>query len=332
MQRLRLGKLPIGVLTSAVLSMGGAPSDLLATGPKAGLDFGAVKLERGYLLVSADPVTGVSEEIGRYAVHVSANDVATSGTRPSFIESVILLPERTTVKEVSRISREIDAVCRELGISVVGGHTEVTPGLARPIVVVTAFGMAERYVSSAGARAGNTIMMTKTAGIEGTAALARSVGALRKKLSSRALLAARAMLSQVSVVDEAERAYKTGGVSAMHDCTEGGVLGAAFEMSHASGVGFELDEGAVPVAPETLDVCRAMSLDPLKLIGSGSLLIAVEGGREDEVVAALTQASRVTAVGRFTKSGRVLVRKDGRREKVNEAPEDELWRAVPRFL
>ena len=285
---------------------------MIATPPLAGLDFAAVKVDGRYLIVSADPVTGVVDNIGRYAMDVSANDVATSGNRPQFAESVVLLPEGVDSKHVKKLALEMHTEAKRLGINIVGGHTEVTQGLHRPIVAVTVFSFVDHYVSSQDAREGDTIMLTKTAGLEGTAVLGGGK-----------------FLDNISVVDEAVAAYSTQHVHAMHDCTEGGVLGAVFEMSLASRLGFELEERLVPVAPETRALCRRLSIDPLKLIGSGALLLSVEKGRETEVQRILNPICKVTAVGRFTKNGvRVLVRKGGRRQTIRSAPEDELWRVL----
>jgi hydrogenase maturation factor len=314
MRPLQLGKLPIGVLNRTVLKMTGAPSKMVFTPAKAGIDFAAVRVGRMYMIVSADPITGVVEDIGRYAMCVSANDVATSGCRPEFAESVVLLPEGSDERYVEGIARQMHLEARRRGISIVGGHTEVTPGLARPIVVVTAFGFAQRYVSSADARPGDVLMVTKTAGLEGTAVLT----------------GARRVLSRISIVEEAVAAYRTGFVHAMHDCTEGGVIGAAFEMSLASGLGFLLRRGDVPVSPRTRDVCSRLRLDPLKLIGSGALLLAVQPGKEEAVSKALLPICRAKAVGVFTRKGRALVWPDGRRQRILSAPEDELWRASAR--
>ncbi|HEY6283811.1 MAG TPA: AIR synthase-related protein, partial [Nitrososphaerales archaeon] len=221
-------------------------------------------------------------------------------------------PEGANAKDVKKLAVEMHTEARRLGINIVGGHTEVTRGLHRPIVAVTAFSFVDDYVSSKDAREDDSIMLTKTAGLEGTAVLGSGK-----------------FLDKISVVDEAVAAYRTGYVHAMHDCTEGGVLGAVFEMSLASGLGFELDERLVPVAPETRAVCRRLSIDPLRLIGSGALLLSVERGRETELQRILAPICKVTAVGRFTKKAvRVLVRKGGRRQTVRSAPEDELWRVL----
>ncbi len=314
MNRLRPGKIPINILNSTFLRLTGAPSKDVVTPPSAGLDFAAVKLGRKFMIVSSDPVTGVVKDIGRYAMIVNANDVATSGNRPQFAESVVLLPEGANARYAGEIARGMDSEARRLGVSILGGHTEVTPGLRRPIVAVTAFSFVDDYVSSRDAKEGDAILMTKTAGLEGTAVLS---GTPR-------------LLKELSVVDEAVRAYGTDRVHAMHDCTEGGVLGAAFEMSLASNLGFLVEEELVPVAPKTRELCRKFGMDPLKLIGSGSLLLSVARGREKEVEDTLSPICRVTKVGRFTGRGRILVRGDGRRESLHEAPEDELWGALAR--
>lgn len=312
--------------------MTGAASRRVVTPPKAGLDFAAVKTRGGYLVVSADPITGVEKDIGRYAVKVSANDVATSGNRPQFAESVVLLPEGAGASDVAEIARQIHEAAAESGIAIVGGHTEVTPGIEHPIVVMTVFSFVQKFVTSGGARAGDSMMMTKSAGLEGTAAIASGAGGFRLGLSSKALERAKGMARYLSIVDEAAAAYESGWVRAMHDCTEGGVLGAVFEMSLASGVGFRVRESEVPVAPETRAICRSLSLDPLKLIGSGSLLLAVKRGGERSVERALKPVCVVTRIGEFTKSGRVLVKTDGGSYEMKEAPEDELWRALGRTV
>ncbi len=326
-KRLPLGKIPIDVLKSTVLTMTGAVSEKIMTPPKAGLDFAAVKLGTGYLVVSTDPVTGVVEEIGRYAVNVSANDVATSGNRPQFAESVVLLPEGSSAEDVRAIAEQLHGAAKDLGIAIVGGHTEVTPSLTRPIVVVTTFSFVKKYVSSQDSRDGDTIMMTKTAGLEGTAAIAGDQ-LLGRRLPRRLRQRAEDLASRMSVVEDAVAGYRTRRVHAMHDCTEGGVLGAVFEMSLASELGFVLRRRDVPVAPETRQVCDLFSLDPLRLIGSGSVLLAVEKGQKAKVTAALEPVCRVTTIGEFRKGRRVLVESDGHEEVVSSAPVDELWRAL----
>lgn len=328
MGRLPVGKIPIEVLDSTVLRYTGAESGLVVTPARAGVDFAAVRLKDRFMIVSADPITGVTKGLGRLAMRVSANDVATSGNRPQFAESVVLLPDGSGKRELERISKEIHAAAKESGIAIVGGHTEVTPGIGHPIIVTTVFSFVEKFVTSAGAKDGDAILMTKTAGVEGTSELAAENKTARRTLPRTTLARARKMKSMLDVTEEATAAFATGTVHAMHDCTEGGVLGALFEMSLASGLGFAVDEESIPVAPETAEICMALSIDPLRLIGSGSLLIAVEEGGEEEVRRALKPICRVSKIGRFVDGQRTLLRKDGRRVLVRRAPEDELWRVL----
>jgi hydrogenase expression/formation protein HypE len=310
--------------------MTGAESQDVIVAPKAGADFAVVSAGGGYLIVASDPITGISSNIGRYAVSVSANDVATSGNRPRFLETVILLPEGSSEALLAEISGQLHETARNLGLSIVGGHTEVTPGLKRPIVVSTVFCVVKEYVTSGGALAGDAILMTKTAGLEGTAAIADESKALRVKVPRTTAVEALRLRDDLGVVEEAVAAFNTGSVHAMHDCTEGGVLGGVYEMSLASGVGFELLEGAVPLAEATRDICARLSLDPLRLIGSGSLLIAVDQEDKGKVMSAVKDLCRITEIGRFTPSGRHLKKKDGKTVEVKAAPEDELWRVLRR--
>ncbi len=326
---LRLGKLPPEILERYLLGMTGAPSKDLVVAPSLGVDFGVVKHGDTRLIVSSDPVTGVKERVGWYAVNVSANDIATSGNRPQFLQSIILLPDHSSVEDVAAMSSEMHRTASDLGITIVGGHTELTPGLRRPIVITTAFAFASAYVTAAGARDGDSVMVTKTAGVEGTAICASESRLVARKMGPKAVAAARRYIDRMSVVDEAVSAYGTGAVHAMHDCTEGGVLGAAYETSRAAGLGFELREGDVPVGKETEAVCSLLKLDPLRLISSGTLLISVEHGREREVADAVREAgSEATVVGRFRRGGRLLIRREGSVEKVTDAPTDELWKLI----
>lgn len=328
MRRLDLGKIPINILNDTVLKLTGAESDKVVAPARAGLDFAAVKVGRKFLITSADPITGAYEDVGTYAVMVSANDVATSGNMPQFAEVVILLPRGSSDSELAKVARQIHEAAMKIGVTILGGHTEVTPGIDHPILMVTMFSLVDRFVTSGDAREGDTIMMTKTAGLEGTAELAREHKF--PEVPASTLKRARKFIEKLDIREEAVTSFGTGVVHAMHDCTEGGVMGATFEMSLASGLGFVLEEAAVPVAPETKQICDSLSIDPLKLIGSGSLLLAVAPGEEAQVEEALRGVCKVTRVGSFLKGGRHVVGKDGTARALQEAPQDELWRVLSR--
>ena len=328
MKKLSLGKLPPDVMAKYLFGMTGARSGRVVVEPSMGLDFGVVRLGKSkgrYLIVSSDPITGVRERAGWYAVNVSANDVATSGNRPEFMQSIILLPEDAREDDVKRISSEMHRTAKSLGVTIVGGHTELSPDLDRPIVVTTAFAVADRYVTAAGAKEGDALMMTKTAGVEGTAIIGGDVR-FNKRLDAGTARASKRYFDQLSVVEEAVAAYETGAVHAMHDCTEGGVLGAIYEMATASGVGLEIAERDIPVGKETKKIRSVLGVDPLKLISSGTLLVAVEEGKEALVTKAVRSVgSGIATIGRF-KKGKVVLERRGEKEVVTGPPSDEIWR------
>ena len=330
MKRLPLGKIPIEVLNDTVLKLTGAASDQLVAQPRAGLDFAAVKVGDKFMVASADPITGVSENIGAYAVHVSANDVATSGNKPQFAEVVILLPRGSFDSDLKKVARQVHEAALKTGITILGGHTEVAPGIDHPILMATVFSIVDKFVTSGDAQDGDTMMMTKTAGLEGTAELAREYRFRAGDLRPSTLRRARRFIEKVDITKEAVASFGTGKVHAMHDCTEGGVVGAAFEMSLASGLGFVLEEAAVPVAPETREICDVLSIDPLRLIGSGSLLLSVAPGAEAEVEDALRGVCDVTRLGSFASGRRFVVGRDGSSRELKDAPQDELWRVLAR--
>jgi hydrogenase maturation factor len=330
-RELMLGKLSPEILQRYLLSKCGALSKEVIIPPKIGVDFGVVKLGRDNLIISSDPITGVSEGIGWYAVNVSANDVATSGNRPRFMESVILLPEYASLHMVKDIALQISRTAKSLGITIIGGHTEVTPRLERPIVVTTAFTYAKSFVSAADAQKEDSLMLTKSAGIEGTVILSYTANKFTESINDTTVFVTK-FFKKLSVVNEAEDAFRTGYVHAMHDCTEGGVLGAVYEMSSASKLGFEIFEEEIPVANETKRLCKALKLNPLKLISSGALLLAVEPGKEERVRDALKRIGvPVATIGRLLQKRRILVHATGIEEDIKSAPVDELWKIKKRI-
>ncbi|MGQ9780974.1 MAG: AIR synthase family protein [Nitrososphaeria archaeon] len=326
------GKLDEDTLRKYVLANVGVGDKDILQPAAVGVDFTVIRCLDRYLIVSADPVTGVRKNIGWYAVNVSANDVATSGNRPRFLVNVMLLSQKEDTASLSEITRDVNRACSKLGISVVGGHSETAQGIRQTILVITSFTLAEKYVSSKNARSGDVILMTKTAGLEGTSILANDYGKRLTSLDPVELKNASKMFEEISIVDAAEIAFRTGWVHAMHDPTEGGVLGGIYEMSVASGIGFILDEKKVPIAQETKLICKALRIDPLKLISSGVLLMSVHPKGKDYVKEALKNGGiQVSEVGRFSEGDRILVR-DGQKVVVKKSPIDELWRVKMRRL
>jgi hydrogenase maturation factor len=335
--KLAHGKIPIDILESVVFKNLGIRRREVVLGPSAGIDGAVINVGNKSLVVSTDPITGAIELIGWLAVNINANDIATFGVEPAFLLSCILLPENADMKTVETISGQMGKAAKELGIAIVGGHCEVTPGLANPIVVGCTIGMTEKgnYVTAAGAKQGDKIILTKTAGIEGTAVLASDKeNQLKKVVSATTLRNAKRFYDQISVVKDAITAFKTGAVHAMHDPTEGGVAGGIHEMADASHLGFRVHKKKIPVRPETTEICNFFEIDPLQLTASGSLLIAVERDSADRVVGILSNEG-ITAevIGEFLPSveERIIIQEDGSSENLVRPVSDHLWSALEKI-
>ena len=330
------GKIPIDILEEVVFKNLGAQRKDVVIGPTAGIDGAVLDAGNKSLIVSMDPITGAVERIGWLAVNVNANDIATFGVEPIFLFSCIMLPEKAEKKTVEVICSQMDAAAKDLGIAIVGGHCESTPGLTNPIVVGCVMGLTERgnYVTAAGAKTGDNLILTKSAGIEGTAILASDrEEQLRKIMNPTMLNDAKNFYSQISVVKDALTAYRTGGVHAMHDPTEGGVAGGIHEIANASKLGVKIFEERIVIEPETAKICRYFEVDPLQLIGSGALLISAEAQRTHEIIDNLRQERIYAAViGEFVDNvnKRLLIKKDGSAQDLPRPESDHLWRALTR--
>jgi len=235
-----------------------------------------------YLVAHVDPITDAVNHIGKIAVQVSSNDVAVKGAKPRWSLVTILLPELDEMV-LDEITRDIDDASRRLGIAVVGGHTEVTASVRSPVVIISQFGYADSFLDVKAVRPGQAVIFINTAGIEGTAVLAWDAERLllAKGVPMTVVDSAKGYLDKLSVIEDALALVGLGAVS-MHDPTEGGVIAALTEMALASGTVIEVRRDLIPVAPETRVICSALGLDPLKLLGSGSIVAtfppqAVEG-------------------------------------------------------
>jgi hydrogenase expression/formation protein HypE len=334
--KLPLGKIPIDILKDVVFKNLGFPRSDVILGPAAGVDGAVLDFGNKNAIVSMDPITGAVERVGWEAINVNANDVATFGVEPAFFFSCIMLPENSDSTIVETISSQMHIAATALNIAIVGGHCESTPGLSNPIVVGCIIGITEKgkYVTAAGAKAGDKLILTKSAGIEGTAILATDREAqLSKTFSPTLLKTAQSFYSQISVVKDALTAYGAGGVHAMHDPTEGGVLNGIHEMADASGLGVRVVEEKINVEPETAKICRFYEIDPLQLISSGALLIAAEPQATNKIVDSLCREHiYADIVGEFNPNPnkRILVHKDDSAEMLPRPISDHLWTALTR--
>lgn len=313
---LAAGKLPPRLL-DRLLRWRGAPDRRVLVGPGCGVDAAVVAVGRHRLILKADPVTFTARRVGWYAVQVNANDVAVMGGRPAWFQPTILVPPGTRAAVVMAIAREIDRACRALGVAVTGGHTEVTDAVTRPVVAGDMQGLlaAPQIVTAGGARPGNRLLLTKAAGIEGTAILAyERASELASAIPARLLQSARRLRQRpgISVVPEAIIAVRHG-VCAMHDPTEGGVRAGLHEIAFASRVRLDVDLDGIPVFPETAEICRHYGIDPLGLIGSGALLVAVPAARVSPLLRAWARRGIAGRVIGSVAAGRgVRARRHGR--------------------
>jgi hydrogenase maturation factor len=330
------GKIPKDVLQNIVFKNLGVNREEVVLGPAAGVDGAVLDIGDKSVIVSMDPITGAVERIGFEAVYVNANDVATFGVAPAFIFSCIMLPEGAGSQIVETISAQMGKAALELGIAIVGGHCESTPNLVNPIVVCCIMGLAKKgdYITAAGVRAGDCLILTKSAGIEGTAILASDRELqLSTVLSAETLHKAKEFYKQISIVKDALTAYRVGGVHAMHDPTEGGVLNGIHEMADAANLGVRVFEEKIVVTPETREICKYFKIDPLQLISSGALLIAAEPKAAFGVIEALKQQGISAAViGEFTGDvkSRVFELKTGDTQELPRPVSDHLWIALSR--
>ncbi len=329
--RFAAGKIPPETLMRTVYTNLGRRDKRVLVGPGIGRDSAAVKQNGTVLVFTADPITGTPSHIGQHSVEINANDIATTGARPKWYLCTILLPIGTRENSLKEIAREIHDTAKRLGITVVGGHTEATPGIDRPIISGFMIGETSgRVLSAEDGRPGDRILLTKTAGLEGTAILARDKATLLRKkgVPDKLLKLARGYQEQISVVEEALLTAKLKAVHALHDPTEGGVLNGLWEMAEASNLGIEVWADKIPVAPATQVICLTLGLDPLKLMSSGTLLLAVERSKRGIVQKALLKVpGRLTEVGRLTRrdKGRFQV-KHGKRQALKAVPQDELYK------
>ncbi len=318
---MRQGKLTNQQLDSLILSKFAHTRDEVVCSPHVGVDCAAVELGGRIAVLSTDPITSAEKNLGSLTVHVSCNDAAAAGAEPIGLLVTLLIPPSGTEEEIGRVADELAEAARLANIEIIGGHTEVTGAVTRMVTCATVIARAGKngIISPNGMKDGDSIIMTKMGGIEGTAVIASDF-ADRIGLTDAELEEARGFMGMVSVVKEGLFCADNG-ATAMHDITEGGIFGAAWEMAEASGCGMELWPDKVPFHPITVKLCDKCGLDRFRLLSSGSMLVACPDG--EAMVKGLEEIGIPAAViGRAGGSG--VRTGDGREILPPEA--DELYR------
>ncbi len=305
-------------------------------GPGIGEDVSAIAFGDQTCLLSTDPITGAIEDIGKLAVHININDIAASGGEPVGLMVTLLCPENTEESLIQKIMVDINETANACGVEIVGGHTEITSAVNRVVVSVTAIGRThdENLMKTANAKVDEYIYITKHPALEGTAILAKERQAVLKEAMTTSELAhAESYIEQISVLKEAEIGRQAG-VSAMHDITEGGVLGAVHELCEATGLGCKIYSRQIELLPETEKICEYFGLNPLRLVSSGSMMMTVTVEKAVALEKALVEAEIDYArIGILTEStDKLLVYGTTELEEIEEEIEppsgDELYKVL----
>ena len=291
---LRLGKLDNDDLERLVLHKFRRVRSESLSAPASGPDCATLDFSNDLIVLSCDPITSASSaHLGRLTVHVCCNDAAAAGAEPVGLLVTLLLPPASSLEEIGRIADDLSSAAQLANVDILGGHTEVTDSVTRPVTSAAVVARQARGKALVGMKPGDEIVMTKSAAIEGTTILAEDFPHLLGRIPAETLAKARTFSGKLSIVPESVVAIQFGAV-AMHDVTEGGVLGAVWELAYANGCGAEVFSNRISVSAETASLCAEAGLDPLRLIGSGSLLIACANG--DALVHALQSRGIEAAV------------------------------------
>ncbi len=325
----KVGKISPSALERLVFPFQGKNREEVIWGAQLGRDCGVVQLGRELISLTCDPITGSSFHLGLLATQVVVNDLICSGAEPVALLVTLIFPPGITENEIETIMREIDEAGKELGVSIIGGHTEISEAVNRSIIHCTGLGwIKDGYLPDVSKiEAGDYIVMTKGAGIEGTAILfSEKEKEWQNLLDEETINKGKEFWKMMSVFQEGKIALPFH-PHALHDATEGGVLGAIWEACMSRGLGFEIEEGKIPVYPETRVLAQLLDLDPLKLISSGTLIIFTP--QPLPLLQALREIVPAEVIGRVVKDPiKVLIRQNGEKEEIKECPQDELWRVL----
>ena len=325
------GKLPADHLVRLLERYTGAVRpDVLMAG-RLGEDASYLRVGDTTLVLATDPVTAAESDLGTIAFNINMNDIATTGARGVGILVTVLLPPHAEPMVLDEIMAQLDGLCRHHGLAILGGHTEVTDSVNRPVVSVTAVGTVAsgQEIYSSGLKAGDSLIVSKTLGIEGTLILAdvRRVVA-RAVLSPQELDRIAGFRDQLSVIPEGRIGAEVG-VHSMHDITEGGILGGVYEIVRSSGLGCVLNRQALPFDEATLKLVRALDLDELKLISSGAMLFGTD--RPAELIEALeAQGIPAAVVGEVTAEPELWLLDEDTLIPLEAVSRDEIYRIFER--
>jgi hydrogenase expression/formation protein HypE len=333
----KVGKIDLTTFTSFLLHRLGKKDNTVIVPPLTGVDAAVIDIGNdNVLIIAEDPIFSIPKQplemFGWYTVHIGASDIAVMGVKPRYMTYSLLMPPETNNNDFRTIIDSIHSAALELDISIVGGHTGYYPGFATPTIGgVTVFSIAKRneYVTPAGAQPGDDVILTKGPAIEtvGILAVLREKE-LQKEYPQKLIDKGKALCKQMTVIQDAMIAIETGGVTAMHDATEGGVIGGFFEIANASNVGMEIDESLFILPEEVSMVCDAFHIDPVVAIAEGSLLITANPTYSNKIIKNLKKKQiNASIVGTVTADikKRYLKRRNGKVLSLEIPEQDPFW-------
>lgn len=327
---MKVGKLNSQLLERIVFNNIKLRREEVMVRPSVGEDCAVVDFGEYALVMSTDPITGAASQVGRLAVHINCNDIASNGIEPLGLMLTILAPKGTREIEIDEIMKQAGTEASTLNVEIIGGHTEITEAVNKIVISATAIGrqLKSKVIKSSGASIGDKIIMTKTAGLEGTGIIAHDLEDKLNSTFSREIIEnAKKMVEDISVVKEGIIGGNIGATS-MHDITEGGILGAMWEVCQASKVGCNIYKEKISIARETIEICEFLNIDPLRLISSGSMLITINPQKEEMLMKELIKNGvKGSVIGEVTKKGRFLI-DNSKKIEIKEPESDELYKVI----
>jgi len=326
----KIGKISNQDLKDAIFSKIKLKRKDVLIGPEVGRDCSIIDFGEELCVVSSDPITGAAHQIGYLGVHISCNDIATTGAEPIGIMLTLLAPPSASLTDIEQVMIDTNRAAEEIGVDILGGHTETTTAVERMVLSITAIGRVKKdlLVQPEKARPGDHIILTKKAGMEGTAILAYEKEECLKegRIPADVIQRAQGFLKQISVIKEGAIAARLG-AHGMHDATEGGVLGACWEIAQVMGKGVEIYKELIPVAPETEQICDFFGVNPLRLISSGCMVIVAPNG--DELIRSLRLAGiEAVRIGTVLAENQSWLIEEGKKLPLSPPDADELYSVV----
>ncbi len=327
---MKIGKVPTEVLKEVIFSNIKHKREEVLVRPNIGEDCAVIDFGDYVSVMSTDPITGAVKDIGSLAIHISCNDIASNGVEPIGIMLTIMAPPNTTKEDLRYVMAEANKAAASINVEIIGGHTEITDAVNKMIISTTAIGrqVKENLVLSKGAKLGDVVFMTKHVGLEGVSIIAADLEEkLKNKIDYEIIKAAQGFSKDISVVKEGVLAGSIG-VNSMHDVTEGGIFGALWEIAEVSGLGVEIYEDNIKIREETKKICEVLSINPMRLISSGVMVITASKDKKDVLINTFkSEGLQITEIGKIVEKDKKIISKN----KVKElAPPDvdELYKAI----